>query len=64
MWTRISSNMAAGCYDVRIAEQGMGEPDWPEDETLSSLLEKAFGTERLISSADHPIIKKLRGQSE
>jgi hypothetical protein len=58
-WVRLKANMAAGTYDVDIAAAAIGEPDWPEL-SMSELLKLAFG-ERMITSLDHPVVKRLRG---
>lgn len=58
-WTRISANMAAGSYDVFVAQGALGEPVWP-DKTMEELLEIAF-RDRIISSDQHPVIAQLLG---
>jgi hypothetical protein len=42
-----------------VAESTMSEPVWPEA-TYQELIKLAF-RDRLISSLDHPVIKRLRG---
>ena len=59
-WVRVAANMGAGCYDVFEAPQGLSEPDWPEH-SLSELLRVGFGANRLIKTADHPVLNRLRG---
>jgi hypothetical protein len=56
-WARVESGSSR--YEMLVAEGDLGEPIWPEidDETL---LEKSFG-KRFITSMDHPILRKLRG---
>jgi hypothetical protein len=58
-WVRLKANMAAGSYDVNVAAAAIGAPDWP-DLPMSELLRLAFG-ERMITSIDHPVVKRLRG---
>jgi hypothetical protein len=60
-WTRMSSNMGAGCYDVAVAPDGLTEPKWPE-QTFRELLKLAFGKGRLIDNFEHPVLKRLRGE--
>ena len=57
-WVRVKANMAAGTYDVDVAA-AIGEPEWP-DLPMNELLRLAFG-ERMITSIDHPVVKRLRG---
>jgi len=59
-WVRVAANMGAGCYDVYEAPQGLSEPEWPEH-SLSELLRVGFGANRLINTADHPVLNRLRG---
>ena len=56
---RVKANMAAGTYDVDVATAAIGEPEWPEL-PMNALLKLAFG-ERMITSLDHPVVKRLRG---
>ena len=58
-WVRLKANMAAGAYDVDVAAAAIGEPEWPEL-PMKELLKLAFG-ERMITSIDHPVVKRLRG---
>jgi hypothetical protein len=58
-WVRVKANMAAGTYDVDVAAVDIGEPEWPE-RPMRELLRLAFG-ERMITSIDHPVVKRLRG---
>lgn len=60
-WVRMSSNMGAGAYDAAVAPEGVAEPRWPE-ESFSDLLKLGFGKGKLISSFDHPMLKRLRGE--
>lgn len=58
-WVNIGSNLAAQVYDVRVAEGGIPEPEWP-NLTLKEMLKLAF-KDRFIQSLDHPVVKKLKG---
>lgn len=59
-WIRTKSNMSLGAYEMYVAESTMSEPEWP-DVTFQDLIRLAF-RDRLITTLDHPVIKRLRGQ--
>jgi hypothetical protein len=59
-WVRISADKSLGGYRVRQAEGPLSEPDWPTDKSLSDLLTIAFN-DRIITSMDHPVVRRLRG---
>ncbi len=59
-WVRVVANMDAGPYDVYQANSELDEPVWP-DEDFTTILQLAFKN-RVISSVDDPVIKKLRGE--
>jgi hypothetical protein len=58
-WLRVKANMSLGAYEMFVAESAMSEPVWPEA-TYQDLIRLAF-RDRLITSVDHPVIKRLRG---
>jgi hypothetical protein len=58
-WIRTKANTSLGAYEMFVAESAMSEPVWPEA-TYQELIRLAF-RDRLISSLDHPVIKRLRG---
>jgi hypothetical protein len=58
-WVRIKANMSLGAYEIFSAESVMQEPTWPEL-SFNELLRIAF-RDRIISSPDHPVVKRLRG---
>jgi hypothetical protein len=58
-WLRIKANMSLGAYEMFVAESAMSAPVWPEA-TYQDLIRLAF-RDRLITSVDHPVIKRLRG---
>lgn len=60
-WARLSSNRAAGQYDLAIAAAALPEPEWP-DSPFRELLRLAF-QDAMINSVDHPAIRRLRGQA-
>ena len=53
--------MALGAYAMYEASSTIPDPIWPA-ETLTQLLEIGFRN-RLVDSLDHPVIKRLRGES-
>jgi hypothetical protein len=59
-WVRVAANMALGAYDVWEAPGELGEPDWP-DKPFRELLAVAFKG-KLIDTADHPVLRRLRGE--
>jgi hypothetical protein len=58
-WTRVRANKHLGAYEMFVAESAMSEPIWPEV-GFQELVRLAF-RDRLITSLDHPVIKRLRG---
>jgi hypothetical protein len=58
-WIKIKGDRASGMYQVFEAANQTGEPEWP-DEALNELLELGFKG-RIISSADHPVVRRLQG---
>ena len=60
-WVRMAANMGAGAYDVYLAPEGVPDPEWPKHD-FRELLRLAFGNGRLITTADHPVLKRLRGE--
>jgi hypothetical protein len=58
-WLRIKANMGLGAYEIFVAEGSIHEPIWP-DINYQELIRLAF-RDRLITSLDHPVIKRLRG---
>jgi hypothetical protein len=58
-WVRVKANMSLGAYEMTVAESAMAEPIWPEV-TFQELIKIAF-RDRLITTIDHPVIKRLRG---
>jgi hypothetical protein len=55
----VKSNQNLGAYDVFEAAADYGEPEWPSLD-FWGLIRIAF-RDRLINSADHPVVKRLRG---
>jgi hypothetical protein len=60
-WVRLKANMSLGAYEITVAESVMAEPVWP-DLSFPGLVRIAFGG-RIITTLDHPVIKRLRGLS-
>jgi hypothetical protein len=59
-WTRVVANMALGGYEAFQATGQIPEPEWPEL-PFRELLRVAF-KDYYISSLDHPVLKRLRGE--
>lgn len=59
-WVRLVANRAFGAYDVMQATGNLDDPKWP-DLDFEGVLQLAF-KDRVISSADHPVIRRLRGE--
>lgn len=60
-WVRVMANMSAGFYDVRTPVADLGLAEWPENVSFDALVEIAFKG-RVISSSDHPVLRRLRGE--
>lgn len=61
-WTRLSSNMAAGQYDIHKASPGViPAPVWEDLPSFDELLSIALSG-RVVSDLDHVFLKKLRGE--
>ena len=60
-WVRCVANMAAGSYDTLVATAALTEPEWP-DIPFDKLVQIAF-RDRVIDSADHPVIMQLLGSA-
>jgi hypothetical protein len=58
-WIRVRANKSLGAYDISEALGNFGEPEWPKL-SLWDILRIAF-RDHLITSIDHPIVKRLRG---
>jgi hypothetical protein len=59
-WTRITWNEVTRQHDVATCESAV-EPEWP-DLPLRDLLELAF-QDYIIKSLDHPVLRRLRGET-
>jgi hypothetical protein len=60
-WIRIAANMSLGGYDVYSAAGDLGAASWPAT-PFDAVLEIAL-RDRLIDKSDHPILRRLRGES-
>jgi hypothetical protein len=60
-WMRVRANMSLGAYEMFEASATIPEPKWP-DVSFQELLRLAF-RDRLVDRFDHPLIKRLRGES-
>jgi hypothetical protein len=60
-WVLCVSVRELGQYKLKFAQGEHPEPKWP-DLSLGQLLEMAFPPEKRITTTDHPILAKLRGE--
>lgn len=60
-WVRVQANMNLGAYEVYEATGNLGDPEWPKL-PFNELLRIAF-KDRYIDTLDHPVLKRLRGES-
>jgi hypothetical protein len=60
-WVRVVANMHLGAYEVFEATGNLPAPTWP-DVPLNELLRIAFKG-RFVDTLDHPVLRKLRGES-
>ena len=60
-WVRMRSNMNLGAYDIAVAEGVMADPKWPEL-SFQELVRIAY-RDRMVTTTDHPVVKRLRGLS-
>jgi hypothetical protein len=59
-WIRLAANMPLGAYEIFEAPGKIPDPEWPKY-TFQDLLRIGF-RQRIISSIDHPVLKRLRGE--
>jgi len=59
-WIRSAADMSLGAYQVFTTTAPLPDPIWPEL-SQEQIYERAF-RDRLIRSADHPALKRLRGE--
>lgn len=58
-WVKVAANMSLGSYEVFQARTNLPEPEWP-DLSFQEIIKTAFSGS-IISSTDHPVIKRLLG---
>jgi hypothetical protein len=59
-WVRVKPNMSLGAYEITTSDTVIAEPEWPEL-SFQELLRIAY-RDRIVTSIDHAVIKRLRGQ--
>ena len=61
-WVRIESNQTLKIYEPLVAmnRDNIPEPEWPED-GFEMVIERAF-KDRIISTMNHPVLMRLRGE--
>lgn len=60
-WVRIKANMSLGAYELFKATGDLPDPEWA-DLPFPDILRIAF-RDRYVEAPDHPLIKRLRGES-
>jgi hypothetical protein len=60
-WVRLKANISLGAYEITLAGSVMAEPVWPEL-SYQELVRIAY-RERMITTLDHAVVKRLRGQT-
>lgn len=61
-WISISANMDLGAYTATEAKSKIPDPEWPvKPANIDEAIELAF-KDNVIASADHPVLKRLRGE--
>ena len=60
-WVRVSANMSLGAYEIYEALGELSDPEWPE-ESMDEIVRIAFRNS-FIESYDHPVLRRLRGES-
>jgi hypothetical protein len=58
-WVRLKANLSLGAYEITVAESVMADPVWLEL-SFQDLLRIAY-RDRMITTLDHPVVKRLRG---
>jgi hypothetical protein len=61
-WVQLCWNSELRDYDVIVAEEIKNEPTWP-NQSLQDLLRLGF-TDKIISSPEHPYVRRLRGLAD
>ena len=59
-WLRIEANMAAGRYDILVAQGELPDPTWPDGEP-DDFFRIAF-RDKTISELTHPVVQTLQGR--
>lgn len=58
-WVRLTANLSLGAYEMFEATGDLPEPEWP-DLPFVDILKIAF-RDRIVDTADHPVVQRLRG---
>ena len=59
-WIQVVADQDAGVYTASVAEDDLGEPEWPK-QSFGELFKIGF-KRRTVTSLDHPVFKQLRGR--
>jgi hypothetical protein len=60
-WVRMQARLPLGAYEITVAESVIADPVWP-GLPFAELVRIGFGG-RIITTLDHPVVKRLRGLS-
>jgi hypothetical protein len=60
-WVRVVANMSLGAYEIHEAAGQWAAPEWP-NMPFQQIVKIAF-KDRFITTLDHPILKRLRGEA-
>jgi hypothetical protein len=58
-WVRMKANLSLGAYETSVAETTIADPVWPQL-SFQELVKIAY-RDRMITSVDHPVVRRLRG---
>ena len=58
-WSRVRANMSLGAYESTVAESAIADPVWPEA-SFKELIRIGF-RDRVIDTATHAVVRRLRG---
>ncbi len=61
-WIRMVADMSAGMYSIYRGAAQLAEPTFA-NMPMRDLLRLGFGETGVISAYDHPVLKRLRGET-
>jgi hypothetical protein len=60
VWVRMKADSSLGAYRITIARGDLGNPPWP-DVSHKEIIKIAFKA-HTVNTAEHPIVRDLRGE--